>query len=213
MSGDDNCPRQIADLLERAKQSILLGMDSWRAATEDMAAGQEQGASQRQIAKAVGKSAAWVHQMLKWRREGYKDDTPFGLQSKASRRRANGVQATERGQQLFRDSAPNPGTLTRAVHSFAPDQIGSDDLDPLADAEIDPRAEAISTGGISASQRHDLIERLEMLAYAKPMFRAKFALNVEKRRAELGLTWDQLIIPANGTDANAVNRTDEEAAS
>jgi hypothetical protein len=207
----------VDEHLSRAKHTIAGTIawyePSWRAATEDMAAAKAKGATQRQIAESVGKSAAWVNRLLRWRRSGYQDDTPFGRQSKASRPRAKGVQATERRQQLFRDRAPNPCTLTRAVDSFAPDQIGSDDLAPLAESEIDTRAEAISTGGISASQRHDLIERLEMLACAKPMIRAKLALNVEKRRAELGLTWDQLIIPANGADANPTNGTDEEPAS
>lgn len=40
------------------------------------------GATQRQSAKAIGKSRAWVNMLLKWRRGGYRE-TPFGPQSKA----------------------------------------------------------------------------------------------------------------------------------
>ena len=85
----------IPELLSHAKRAIEAGETSLRAAAEDIAAAQEQGATQRQIAEAVGKSAAWVNQLLKWRHGGYRDVTPFGPQAKASRQRANGVQATE----------------------------------------------------------------------------------------------------------------------
>ena len=71
------------------------GETSLHAAAEDIAAAQEQGATQRQIAEAVRKSAAWVNRLLKWRQSGYKDGTAFGPQAKASRRRAQRVQATE----------------------------------------------------------------------------------------------------------------------
>jgi hypothetical protein len=42
------------------------------------------GASQQQIAAAVGKSQAWVSRMIQWRREGL-EDTPFGPASKEER--------------------------------------------------------------------------------------------------------------------------------
>ena len=59
----------VTELLSRAKQAIESGETSLRAAAEDIAAAQEQGATQRQIGEAVGKSAAWVNRLLKWRRE------------------------------------------------------------------------------------------------------------------------------------------------
>ena len=54
------------------------------------------GASQQEIAAAVGKSQAWVSRVLQWRREGFKDDTPFGQASKAARVRAANYQATDK---------------------------------------------------------------------------------------------------------------------
>ena len=54
------------------------------------------GASQQEIAAAVGKSQAWVSRVLQWRREGFKDDTPFGPASKAARVRAANYQATDK---------------------------------------------------------------------------------------------------------------------
>jgi hypothetical protein len=51
------------------------------------------GATQRQSADAIGKSAGWVNRLLKWRDGGCKD-TPFGPQSKVKRERGR-VQAPE----------------------------------------------------------------------------------------------------------------------
>jgi hypothetical protein len=70
-----------------------------------MAAAKALGASQRQIAKAVGMSSTWVHQMLKWRAEDYKDITPFGPQSKANRQRAKVGQAADRKKTADRSDA------------------------------------------------------------------------------------------------------------
>jgi hypothetical protein len=58
----------VTELLGRAKDAIESGETSLHSAAEDIAAAQEQGATQRQIAEAVGKSAAWVIQTLPSRR-------------------------------------------------------------------------------------------------------------------------------------------------
>jgi hypothetical protein len=71
----------------------------------------------------------------------------------------------------------------------------------------------VGSSGVSGIQRHNLIEALEMLGSARPGVRAKLALGVETRRAELGLTWDQLIIPASETEANSAKMTADEALS
>jgi len=89
----------ITELLSRAKHAIESGETSLHAAAEDIASAQEQGATQRQIAEAVGKSPAWVNRLLKWRESGYQDATAFGPQAKASRQRAERVQATEQKKQ------------------------------------------------------------------------------------------------------------------
>jgi hypothetical protein len=84
----------VPELLKRAHQAIKNGESSLRRAAEDIAAAHQLGATQRQIADAVGKSSAWVNRLLKWRRNGYADETPFGPEAKAKRARAC-VQATE----------------------------------------------------------------------------------------------------------------------
>ena len=48
----------VPELLHRAKRAIESGEISLRAAAEDIAAARERGATQRQIAESVGKSAA-----------------------------------------------------------------------------------------------------------------------------------------------------------
>jgi hypothetical protein len=42
-------------------------------------------ATQQEIAAALGKSQGWVSCMIRWRRERFKDDTPFGPASKDAR--------------------------------------------------------------------------------------------------------------------------------
>jgi hypothetical protein len=72
-------------------------------AAEHIAAASEQGATQRDIAETVGKSAAWVNGRLKWRQAGY-HDTAFGPQAKAKRNR---VRATkQRRSASKKKSAP-----------------------------------------------------------------------------------------------------------
>jgi hypothetical protein len=84
----------IADLLNRAKVCIEAGENNLHQPAENIAAASEQGATQRKIAEVVGKSAAWVNGLLKWRLAGY-PATAFGPQAKASRARADHVQSTE----------------------------------------------------------------------------------------------------------------------
>jgi hypothetical protein len=67
---------------------------------------EEYGASQQKIAAAVGKCQAWVSRMIRWRRERFKDDTPFGPASKDARERA--VISRKIGQRLPRQRKLRP---------------------------------------------------------------------------------------------------------
>jgi hypothetical protein len=74
-----------AGLLSRAKAAIEAG-ESLRDVVEVVALAQKDfNASQREIAKAVGRSASWVNRLLKWRRSGYKEYSPFGPTTRAGR--------------------------------------------------------------------------------------------------------------------------------
>jgi hypothetical protein len=63
------------ELISRAKHHIGTGETarntSFRAAADDIARACDQGATQRQVAKGVGKSVAWVNRLLQWRKGGY----------------------------------------------------------------------------------------------------------------------------------------------
>jgi hypothetical protein len=74
----------IAKLHDKARRAIAAGEGSFRHAAEYLAEARKQGATQRQSAKAIGKSPAWVNRLLKWRSGGYRE-TPFAPQSKAKR--------------------------------------------------------------------------------------------------------------------------------
>src|SRR5882672_2292123 len=89
----------VAEHLSRAKDLIHSDLNSLRTATDDMAAAKAKGATQRQIADAVGMSPTWVHQRLKWRTDGYREATPFGRQSRANRQRAKAGQAADQNEQ------------------------------------------------------------------------------------------------------------------
>ena len=62
------------ELISRAKHHIGVGETSrsasFRAAADDMARACDQGAKQREVARGVGKSVAWVNRLLKWREGG-----------------------------------------------------------------------------------------------------------------------------------------------
>jgi hypothetical protein len=84
-----------ADLFSRAKDAIEAGDQSLHDAADALVIAQEDfKASQREIAEAVGKSAAWVNRLLRWRREGC-PGSPFGPGSRAGRERWKRVQSTE----------------------------------------------------------------------------------------------------------------------
>jgi hypothetical protein len=83
------------ELLSRAREAIEAGESSLRIAAEALALAREDfKTTQREMAAAVGKSVAWVNQLLHWQREGC-PGTPFGPGSRSSRERRKRVQATE----------------------------------------------------------------------------------------------------------------------
>ena len=209
----------VTPLLERAKRAVASGEGHLRAAAEDIAAAQEQGATQRQIAEAVGKSAAWVNRLLKWRQSGYQDGTAFGPQAKASRQRAQRVQSPERKRPATTsEQAQATAARARAEQAKAEAQR----LRPTHRRQKPrPPRPKPKPGGQSEreSKRHDffrgvfgagtakkkihsrprelLIKALGMLGSDHEGERANAALVVEKQRRKLGMTWDELIISAD----------------
>ena len=182
---------KIPELLTRARQSIESGVSSFRAAAEYLADAQKLGVSQRQLADGVGKSGAWVNALLKWREHGCPEDTPF----KNRRPLAKAVQHAEQ-----REAASGEPAETAKLDADTPaeDEV----VEPEDHANADAFSDKTDTT-FSSVRRENLIEALEFLGSARPGMRAKCALVVERRRAELGLTWDELLIPANEVDGPA----------
>ena len=87
-----------AELLERAKAAVEASEQSLHDAAEALGLAEEDhSATQREMAEAIGKSASWVNKLLKWRRSGYKDHSPFGPTTKRGRveHAQQGVRASE----------------------------------------------------------------------------------------------------------------------
>ena len=220
----------VAALLSRAKDSIESGVTSWRAATEDMAAAKLLGASQRQIARAVGMSSTWVHQMLKWRAEGYKDGTPFGPQSKANRLRARAGQAADQQKQKAdqsdtgRDQAQAAAASARAKTAKAEAAKAKADAEKATAEARRAKAEALKAQAeaaraeaearsararannpnrqkVHSGPRELLVKALGMLGSDQAGERDNAARFAERERKKLGMTWDELVIPAVEAEA------------
>ena len=74
------------DLLRRAKDAIASGEQSLHDAAEALGVAQDlHNASQAEMARAIGKSKAWVSYLLQWRQSGYKGESPFGPKTRAGR--------------------------------------------------------------------------------------------------------------------------------
>jgi hypothetical protein len=90
-----------AEFFDTAKDAIERGHHCFREAAEALGAAKEHhGATQREMAKTVGMSVAWVNRLLKWRRMGYGDASPFGPTTKQGR-----VQHAERRNRTIANEA------------------------------------------------------------------------------------------------------------
>jgi hypothetical protein len=221
----------ITELLGRAQLAIKSGETSLQAAAEDIAAAQEQGATQRQIAEAVDKSAAWVNRLLRWRRSGYRDGTAFGPQAQASRQRRRGVQSPEQKTQKAEKPANTSEQAEAAVARARAEMAKAEAAKAKAEADK-AKAEAAKAkadyrtaranekaqsytffrGAFSGNRnkkpvpsgpRRLLVKALGMLGSDQAGERASAALVVEKQRSKLGMTWDELIISADEAEARA----------
>lgn len=74
-----------AEVLSRAKAAVEAGESPRNTAGRLARAHEDFHASQREIGRAVGRSASWVNRLLKWRRSGYKQSSPFGPTTRVGR--------------------------------------------------------------------------------------------------------------------------------
>ena len=172
----------IAKLHDKARRAIAAGEGSFQQAAEYLAEARKHGATQRQSAKAIGRSPAWVNTLLKWRASGFKD-TPFGPQSKTKRA---AVQATKQ--------ARRPMTAEEALAQKAQAEFQT------ARAVAVAQLFGADTKRVPKGARKELLKALAMLGSEHAAERASAALIVERQRARLNLTWDDLIVPAEVED-------------
>jgi hypothetical protein len=217
--------KNVEDLLKRAKLSIEAGEDRWRQAAEDIAAASELGATQRKIAETVGKSAAWVNGLLKWRVGGYRA-TPFGPQIKVRREAAATFSQTKRTGTAPRPASPREAKETTAAEAEAnkakaeaetakarAQQAKAEAVEAKAKAakakadanaaRAEASAEMFSSifgtskkKEIHSSTRTLLVKALGMLGASQQGERDAAVATVEKLRKKLDMGWDDLIIKA-----------------
>ena len=97
-SQEASLPTSKVDLFVQARATVISTDSTLREIANTLAVLQERfSASQREIATELGKSRAWVCRMLKWRREGFTEDTPFGAAVKVARERAKAVTSKAMG--------------------------------------------------------------------------------------------------------------------
>jgi hypothetical protein len=201
----------ISRLHDKARQAIKSGEGSLRDAAEFLAAAQRVGATQRQSARAIGKSPMWVNGLLRWKKDGYKDHCPF---PRAKRRVQPVVQRTSRAptsaevaqaQAAKADAERAKAEAQKAKAEAAKAQAEFQKARALAAAEMF----AADVKRIPNKARQLLIRALRMLSSGRASERASAALIVENQRARLNLAWDDLIVP--GEAAGVENELDAAA--
>jgi hypothetical protein len=210
----------IDKLHDQARQAIESGESRFRDAAEYLAKAQQLGATQRQSAEAIGKSAAWVNGLLKWRDGSYKTACPFPggdakrrvqrakqkNESKPSRPPTSAEEAQAQTAKANAERAKAEAQKAKAEASRAraeAKKARSENSKARAQArERFHDAFAGIFGGrperkkIHSGPRDLLIKALGMLGSEHAGERASAALVVEKQRARLGMTWQELIVPA-----------------
>jgi hypothetical protein len=188
----------IDKLHDKARRAIESGENKFRDAAECLAEAQKLGATQRQSAKGIGKSPAWVNALLKWRSSGYKAHCPFphskrrvqpAEQKATSRPPTNAELAQARTAKANADRAKAEAQRAKAEAAKAQAEFQK------ARAETYAKMFSAGTKSIPNKSRELLIKALRMLGSERAAERASAAIIVENQRARLNLTWDDLIVP------------------
>jgi hypothetical protein len=211
----------VANHLEQAKECISRGERSMRQAAEHIAEAKrlDNKLTQHAIAARIGKSVAWVNVLIRWKAEGYKSETPFGPQSKASRKKAAAFQATKKPpekvtpERLLPEKARAEGDTAKASAAEARAKAAeakhkADQAKQEAEAERlrASRLRAKGAADISYEDRERLVKFLGKLGSEHEGERANAAKMADDLRKSLGLSWSDLIVPSRVH--NLEDRTD-----
>jgi hypothetical protein len=225
--------------LEIAKKAIASGENDLRRAADHIAEARKQGASQRRIAAAIGKAVSTVNRYLSWHDSGYRDETPFGPESKAKRQRAR-VRATERTNSRNRSrgeaeqdelaavlarakTAKAEAARAKADAAKATGEARQAKAEALkadaeaARAEAEARTARARSNNLNKQTVHNgsralLVKALGMLGSDHAGERASAALVAEKQRAKLGMTWDELIVREHDDHSDEIDSDDDHQA-
>jgi hypothetical protein len=109
-------------------------------------------ASQREIGRAIGRSASWVNRLLKWRQSGYEQCSPFGPTTRAGRTARRNDSNNDLGACGGDEQVEDDGTVSLVGHCSPPSQpaspqapvnenlpSGSTQTEPLPDGEAATR--------------------------------------------------------------------------
>lgn len=83
-----------SDHLDRAKAYLAIAesgdskREAYKAAAEEIAAAIDEGMTQAHVATGIGKSRTEVQRLLAWRKAGYRADTPYLMDERATHRAA-----------------------------------------------------------------------------------------------------------------------------
>jgi hypothetical protein len=113
--------------LQLAKRDIAQGTAAFKSAANHIFAAIEAGATQTEVARAVGKSQPWVNRLLRWRKRDFVGDSPFA----DDHARAIISRANKRDAAI--EKYPTILTVTKAQHT-PPSYIVQRDK-PLLDYE------------------------------------------------------------------------------
>jgi hypothetical protein len=209
-ASDPQASRRDA-LHEKARQALESGekifSERAREAAKYLAEARKLGARQRDSAKAIGKSVSWVNVLLKWHDGGYKADCPF---PRAARLR---VQPAKQKNKSSRPPTTAEAAAAQAAKANA-ERAKAEAQKAKAEASK-ARAEASKARTQARERIHEaffgyrrekkkihsgardiLIKALGMLGSEHAGERDNAARVVEKQRARLGMTWEELIVPA-----------------
>jgi hypothetical protein len=180
----------IAEHLSCAKHDIAAGDKSLRSAADHIAAAIELGASQRNVAATVGKSAAWVNRLLFWRTSGFLANGPFVDDNKQKKQRPDLEKAKA-------EAAKAKAEAARAKHAAAEARANARAAREKRKAEEWPFCFGDQEAAkINSSDRDTLVKALGMLGSKHEGEILNAARAVERLRHKLNVIWDQLIIRA-----------------
>jgi hypothetical protein len=189
-----------------AAQLIAASDRNLKLAAEYLEFAVAEGKTQRQIAEGVGKSAAWVNRLLQWRRDGYAEDTPFGMQSQErderhdERIREDACSGPEQKSEQERSGPKHKSESASSARQRREWQHAWRLLNEDEEEDFE----------LSKDDRTTLVRMLGMLGSSNDHEVLVAARKAEEMRIRLRLTWDNLIVKPKKAHSRQQGRPNRE---